>query len=322
MEREAEKRKVEDNNLQADRVKAEKARLNDKKEKELALLRKADAAPKKRVPAKKGKVTADDIKKKEKEEKAREEEEKRGMAGRAEVERKEVSKEVAIFNQRLMRVKDAFSRAGSSVVNMLRLADTNNDGTISLQEFMTTLQRANVSIKPDELLYVYGFIDTNNDGKLSYKELAEVLRGQRNIDAAAHIAKQRKEKGLDHGYTPSELDNINDGSKKVSFDKQEIRSIGENVSGMSSILRKSDGNARDIPPLTDPDEHRRNLNEIRDTLLVKAFSFEDILSQMGMARPDHLSKVTFEDFCRVVMKYCGQSRFSGYQIKFVFKEVA
>ena len=186
---------------------------------------------------------------------------------------------------------------------------------------MTTLSRANVSIKPDELLYVYDFIDTNKDGKLDYKELSEVLRGQRTIDAAAHIAKQRKEAGKDHGYTPSELANINNGSKQVSFDKEEVRSLG-NVSGMSSILRKSDAEGRDVPPLTDPDEHRRNLSEIRDTLLVKAFSFEDILSKMGVARPDRLSKVTFEDFSRVVINYCGPARFSGYQIKFVFKEVA
>ena len=75
------------------------------------------------------------------EEKQREEEEKRASGKRAEVERLEVQKEVAVFNQKLMRVKEAFQRAGSSIVNMLRLADTNNDGTISLQEFMTTLQR-------------------------------------------------------------------------------------------------------------------------------------------------------------------------------------
>lgn len=108
----------------------------------------------------------------------------------------------------------------------LRLADTNGDGTISLQEFMTTLQRSNVSVKPEELLYIYDFIDVNKDGKLDYKELADVLRGMRTIDAHSHITQMRKEKGLDHGYTPSELENINKGSKLVSFDKNEVRSAG------------------------------------------------------------------------------------------------
>ena len=108
----------------------------------------------------------------------------------------------------------------------LRLADTNGDGSISLQEFMTTLSRSNVSVKPEELLYIYDFIDVNKDGKLDYKELADVLRGRRTIDAHSHIAQMRKEKGLDHGYTPSELENISQGSKLVSFDKNEVRSAG------------------------------------------------------------------------------------------------
>ena len=119
---------------------------------------------------------------------------------------------------------------------------------------MTTLQRSNVTVKPDEILYIYEFIDSNKDGKLDYKELSEVLRGTKSIDAAAHIAAIRKEKGLDHGYTPSELANIQDGSKQVSFDMNEIRSVGESVSGMSAILKRSDGEDRKPPPLTDPDE--------------------------------------------------------------------
>lgn len=73
---------------------------------------------------------------------------------------------MASFNQRFMRVKNAFSRAGPNIVNTLRIADTNGDGTISLEEFMTAMQRVNVSIKAEELLYVYDFIDENRDGKI------------------------------------------------------------------------------------------------------------------------------------------------------------
>ena len=48
------------------------------------------------------------MRKKEKEEKARMEEEKREANKRALKEKEEVSKEVAVFNQRLMRIKEAF----------------------------------------------------------------------------------------------------------------------------------------------------------------------------------------------------------------------
>ena len=78
----------------------------------MAALIKADQAPKKRqtaAAAKKGaKVSNEDARKKEKEEKARMEEEKRDAGKRALIEKQEVSKEVAVFNQRLMRVKEAF----------------------------------------------------------------------------------------------------------------------------------------------------------------------------------------------------------------------
>lgn len=74
---------------------------------------------------------------------------------------------------------------------MLRLADTNKDGKISLQEFMTTLQRSNVTINPDEILYIYEFIDKDKDDKLDYKELSDVLRGVKTIDATAYITEQR-----------------------------------------------------------------------------------------------------------------------------------
>jgi len=56
-------------------------------------------------------------------------------------------------------------------------------------------------------------------------------------------------------------------------------------------------------------------------LLEKAFSFEDILTKMSLPKPGHLSKINFDDFSRVVLHYCGPSRFSGYQIKFAFKEI-
>ena len=116
------------------------------------------------------------------------------------------------------------------------------------------MKRENVSINADELMFVYDFIDENKDGKIQYKELADVLQGRRQINAAEHIAKTRKAKGLDHGFTPSELANVQHGSKQVSFDKKEVRTAGH-VSDMSSVFKMSDPDERKVPPLTDPDEH-------------------------------------------------------------------
>lgn len=42
---------------------------------------------------------------------------------------------------------------------------------------------------------------------------------------------------------------------------------------------------------------------------------------MGVAKPGSFSKVSFNDFSRVVLHYCGNTRFSSYQIKFAFKEI-
>ena len=71
-------------------------------------------------------------------------------------------------------------------------------------------------------------------------------------------------------------------------------------------MRRSDMAEQKAPPLTDEGEHRRNLEEIRKLVLENAFSFEDIISKMGtIVRPDLFSKVTFDDFFRVVAAYCG-----------------
>ena len=118
------------------------------------------------------------------------------------------------------------------------------------------------------------------------------------------ISERRAKEGVDHGYTPSELAGIREGSKQVSFDKNSInthteRSIGE-VSGMSSILRKSDPDDRKAPPLNDPNEHSINQKEIRDTFLANAQTFEDLIAKMGKARPDRESQVTFFDFFGIV----------------------
>ena len=65
---------------------------------------------------------------------------------RAENEKKAVAADVKVFKEKLRRVQNAFERAGRSIINSLKLADANRDGTLSLDEFLTTLTRAGVSM--------------------------------------------------------------------------------------------------------------------------------------------------------------------------------
>lgn len=173
------------------RGKVDKKREEEKKEKEIAMLIKQDQQPRRKKFDPNRKPTAEEVKKRERDEKARQEEEAREQKRRAAIEKTRIAEEVAVFNEKLMRVRRAFSRANSSIVNTLRLADSNGDGTLSLKEFMTALSRENVSINADDLLYVYDFIDEDKDGRLQYKELADFLQNKRQVDAAAHITKKR-----------------------------------------------------------------------------------------------------------------------------------
>ena len=186
---------------------------------------------------------------------------------------------------------------------------------------MTAMQRVNVAIKAEELLYVYDFIDENRDGKLQYKELADVLQGKRQIRPEEHIAARRVREGVAHGYTDSELAMIMKGSKNPSFDREEARTAGS-VSGLSSLMRVSDPDERKVPPLVDPNEHSDNLTVIRAEVS-KAGSFDEILSKMTppVARGSS-ERVTFNDFCQVIIAYCGPQRFSGFQMKHAFRELA
>ena len=43
---------------------------------------------------------------------------------------------------------------------------------------------------------------------------------------------------------------------------------------------------------------------------------------MGVVNPSATDRVTFDDFMTVVNHFCESSKFSSYQIKFMFKTVA
>jgi len=61
-----------------------------------------------------------------------------------------------------------------------------------------------------------------------------------------------------------------------TFMSGETRSAGS-VSGLSSLMKKSEDKEVEVPKLVDDSEHLTNFSEIKDTFLSKCFSFEELL---------------------------------------------
>lgn len=196
-----------------------------------------------------------------------------------------------------------FQRAGPNVLSTFKLADTNQDGTVDLREFITTLARANVKIPPEEINFIYEAIDDNNDGTLQYQEIIEVLTGRKQIDAKAFIEKKRARLGINTGISPSEMVKEAKRSREPQIDGAETKTVST-PSGMSSILQKSEYEGKkDVPRLVDAGENMRNFMEIREAFLntkTGAFSFEDLLQQMDVAEHGQNNKIGLQDFNRVV----------------------
>jgi len=112
--------------------------------------------------------------------------------------------------------------------------------------------------------------------------------------------------GEDHGFTPSELANIRDGSNQVSYDVRDARTLSTTSGmGMSKVFKGSDTDEGRGKSLVDLDDHACNLQTIREIFSQKAFSFEDVLAHMpSLVSGDMQSKVTFTDFCSVVQTLC------------------
>ena len=196
-----------------------------------------------------------------------------------------------------------FQRAGPNVLSTFKLADTNQDGTVDLREFITTLARANVKIPPEEINFIYEAIDDNNDGTLQYQEIIEVFTGRKQIDAKAFIEKKRARLGINTGISPSEMVKEAKRSREPQIDGAETKTVST-PSGMSSILQKSEYEGKkDVPRLVDAGENMRNFMEIREAFLntkTGAFSFEDLLQQMDVAEHGQNNKIGLQDFNRVV----------------------
>lgn len=276
IELERQRRAKEEEKQAQEKLLAEEQRREEKKQKELDQLRKEDL---KRRPTNQQpkKLTADQQKKKERKEKEAADEELRQAKARSEYEKEQVRKEVAVFNQVMMRVRNAFERVGSSVFDYLRLADTNGDGAIDLREFMATLHRQKVQASQEDILFIHNLLDGNKDGKVQYKELQKLVNGQfSRAEIEAAVSRRRAEKGEDHGLTPSELQYQQRGSN-VNQTEQSERTVGTRVSGLTTLQQRSDVEERVVPSLVDEHEHAKNIQVIRECIQERAKSFEEVL---------------------------------------------
>jgi len=89
-----------------------------------------------------------------------------------------------------------------------------------------------------------------------------------------------------------------------TFMSNEVRSVGS-VSGLSSLMKRSDDKESEVPKLVDDNEHLTNFSDIKDAFLTKCFAFEDLLQIMGMSKPGSDAKVFLADFTRAVLALFG-----------------
>ncbi len=233
----------------------------------------------------------------EKEEAARKEAEKAEQARIAAVEKEIVKKETAELNHRLNHIIGKFKDAGSveSIRNQFRMYDTSGDGNLDLKEFTKAMLKSGIRVNPDEISAVYDMIDEEHNGNISLKEFFDVISGARKLEVAVFIAARRQKLGLNTGINEEELNAQKKVSMQPTFMSNEIRSAGS-VSGLSSLMKRSDEKELEVPRLVDDSEHLRNFSEIKDTFLMKCFSFEDLLQLMGMGKPGSDAKVFMADF--------------------------
>ena len=189
--------------------------------------------------------------------------------------------------------------------------DTSGDGKLDFKEFTKAMIKAGIRINPDEISNVYSMIDEDNSGTISLKEFFDIVSGDRKLDLVSMIAARRHKLGLDTGINESEINAQRKVSMQPTFMSGEIRSAGS-VSGLSSLMKKSDDKEIEVPKLVNDDEHLTNYSDIKDGFLTKCFTFEDLLQLMGLSKPGNDAKVFLSDFNRAVVSLFGGAKFSNF----------
>ena len=137
-----------------------------------------------------------------------------------------------------------------------------------------------------------------------------MLLGNRKLDLVSIIKQQRIKDGRATGITTEELKKTAHISSQATVDKAESSVVGP-FSDLTSIMRRSDNEEKDRI-FVDDSEHKQNEQEIKETFLLKASSFEELLATMGLVKPGNEGKITYEDFNKVVSHYCGRTKFSSF----------
>lgn len=146
--------------------------------------------------------------------------------------------------------------------------------------------------------------------------------GHRQLDLVSIIKRQREKDGRASGITKEEIKKT--AILSIKSDLDEIRDQNDSgpFSDMTSVMRRSDQEDKERAKFVNDSEFEKTEQEIKDEFLAKAASFDDLLAIMGNAKHGMEGLITYADFNRAVVFYCGHAKYSSFQIKFVFQHKA
>ena len=141
---------------------------------------------------------------------------------------------------------------------------------------------------------------------------------EKTIDIEPLIAQRRQSLGLDTGFDPKTSKELAGVSMQLTKQETDPRSL-DKVSGLSSLINKSEETTPKVPNLFDDNEKFANYEKIKNAFLQKHFSFEDLLQSIfNTPSPSFGSKIFLKDFEKALMNCFSERHFSSFQIKQVF----
>lgn len=94
--------------------------------------------------------------------------------------------------------------------HIFKVYDTNNDGTIGFDEFLTFLYLSSSGTPEENLLLIFKIFDTNKDGHISRKELKKIIRDFYGLLGDTDVEKVKDKKSMTDEFM-KEMDSDNDG---------------------------------------------------------------------------------------------------------------
>lgn len=78
-------------------------------------------------------------------------------------------------------MRNKFEQAGGelSLMSTFKTYDTDNDGLLTSQEFLSALTRMKIFVKKEDIDAIYQMIDEEKKDNISYRKIADVLYGRK-----------------------------------------------------------------------------------------------------------------------------------------------